>query len=135
MVKTSSGWDVSCPGHDDKRNPDLGVCEGQDGRILLKCRSGGCSTEAIVAALGLELRDLFPNSTAKRRQVATYSYESVDGEPLFQVVRFEPKDFRQRRRVDGRWVWNLGDVKRVLYRAPNVAAEAAAGGVVWDSGR
>jgi putative DNA primase/helicase len=46
-----------CPAHDD-RSPSLSICEGADGRILLKCFAG-CSPEAIVAALGLQMSDLF----------------------------------------------------------------------------
>src|SRR5579862_5360260 len=33
----------------------------------------------------------------QRRMVAEYDYRSESGELLFQVCRFEPKDFRQRR--------------------------------------
>jgi hypothetical protein len=55
-----------------------------------------------------------------RREVKAYDYVSEAGELLFQVVRFEPKDFRQRR-PDGRnrWVWNLDGTRRVLYRLPD----------------
>jgi hypothetical protein len=36
---------------------------------------------------------------------------------LYQVVRFAPKDFRQRRPDGpGGWTWNLKGVRRVLYR-------------------
>jgi putative DNA primase/helicase len=41
---------------------------------------------------------------------------------LFQVVRFDPKDFRQRRPHGDAWTWNLGDVRRVLYRLPELLA-------------
>ena len=52
------------------------------------------------------------------------------GEFLFQVVRYEPKTFRQRRRVvkmDGTsagisWEYNIKGISRVLYRLPKVAA-------------
>jgi hypothetical protein len=47
-----------CPGHTD-RNPSLHVSEAADGRVLLHCFAG-CTTETIVAALGLTLADLFP---------------------------------------------------------------------------
>src|SRR3954470_14083797 len=47
-----------CPGHAD-RNPSLHVSEAADGRVLLHCFAG-CTTETIVAALGLTLADLFP---------------------------------------------------------------------------
>jgi putative DNA primase/helicase len=43
--------------------------------------------------------------------------------PLFQTLRFFPKDFRQRR-PDGKgeWIWNLQGVRRVLYRLPELLA-------------
>jgi AAA domain len=60
---------------------------------------------------------------AKKQQlgkiVATYDYTGKDGTHLYQVVRYHPKDFRQRR-SDGKggWIWeNEGDV---LYRWPDL---------------
>ena len=49
--------------------------------------------------------------------VKTYDYKDESGQLLYQVVRYEPKDFRQRR-PDGQggWIWNLQGVRRVLYR-------------------
>jgi putative DNA primase/helicase len=114
-----SSW--TCPAHDDRR-PSLSVREGADGRLLLKCHRG-CSLEEILAALGLVERDLFPDGEREdhRREVATYDYTDEDGNLLFQVVRYHPKAFRQRR-PDGRggWIWNLDGVRRVLYRLPKV---------------
>lgn len=49
--------------------------------------------------------------------VATYSYVDESGTHLFDVVRFEPKDFRQRK-ADG--TWSMKGVVRVLYRLPEV---------------
>lgn len=46
-----------CPGHQDRR-PSLFVGE-REGRLLVYDRSQHCRPEAIVRALGLELRDLF----------------------------------------------------------------------------
>jgi hypothetical protein len=53
--------------------------------------------------------------------VATYDYTDQDGELLFQVCRFDPKDFRQRR-PDGHggWVWSVKGVKHVPYRLPRL---------------
>lgn len=53
--------------------------------------------------------------------VATYDYQGEDGELLFQTVRYNPKDFRQRR-PDGRggWIWNMKGVRRVPYRLPGL---------------
>ncbi|MBM4017429.1 MAG: DUF3987 domain-containing protein [Planctomycetes bacterium] len=57
------------------------------------------------------------------RIVAVYDYRDAAGRLLFQVVRFEPKDFRQRRPDGtGGWVWNLKGVSRVPYRLPELLA-------------
>lgn len=53
--------------------------------------------------------------------VAQYDYTDEMGNLLFQTVRLEPKDFRQRRLDEnGEWIWNLKDTRRVLYRLPHV---------------
>jgi putative DNA primase/helicase len=57
----------------------------------------------------------------KRRILATYDYPDRNGNLLFQVVRFEPKGFAQRRPdAKGDWAWNLDGVQRVIYRLPEV---------------
>jgi 5S rRNA maturation endonuclease (ribonuclease M5) len=95
----------------------------------LKCFAG-CTLESIMGTLGLKLADLFPPRTGngadpKGRIVATYDYTDEAGKLLFQCVRYEPKDFKQRRpdpQRPGTWVWNLKDTRRVLYRLPDVLA-------------
>jgi hypothetical protein len=52
--------------------------------------------------------------------VATYDYTDEAGALLYQVLRYEPKDFRQRRPNGSGWTWQLGDVRRVLYRLPEL---------------
>jgi hypothetical protein len=66
-------------------------------------------------------------SAAKPVMVARYDYTDENGELLFQVVRYEPKNFRQRR-PDGRggWVWQIGETRRVLYRLPELIKAVAA---------
>jgi hypothetical protein len=52
-----------------------------------------------------------------KRISAVYDYTNMKGELLFQVVRYEPKDFRQRRPDgNGDHIWNLKGTKLVLYR-------------------
>lgn len=51
-------WKACCPAHDD-RDPSLSIRETSDGKVLLHCWAG-CTATDITAALGLELRDLFP---------------------------------------------------------------------------
>ena len=60
-----NGWKASCPAHDD-RQPSLSVSVGDDGRVLLYCHAG-CKVEDVVSALGLEMRDLFPENPFDRR--------------------------------------------------------------------
>jgi hypothetical protein len=71
----------------------------------------------------------FPTS---RKIVKSYDYTDENGETLFQVVRYEPKDFRQRR-PDGHggWIYNLEGVPRVPYRLPQINEAIANGHPVF----
>ena len=51
-------WIAKCPAHED-RSPSLSISEADDGRLLVHC-FGGCPVHDVVAAVGLELSDLFP---------------------------------------------------------------------------
>ena len=62
----AGAWTACCPAHDDK-SPSLKITETADGVVLLKCWSG-CTAAEIVAAIGLELRDLFPVDDGKPRR-------------------------------------------------------------------
>ena len=65
--------------------------------------------------------------TPRKAVVANYDYTDVDGELLYQVLRFEPKDFRQRRPDgNGGWTWKLGEVRRVLFKLPELIEAVAA---------
>jgi putative DNA primase/helicase len=60
-------------------------------------------------------------SPKRPRIVATYDYTDEAGQLLYQAVRMDPKDFRQRRpNGNGGWVWKLKGVRPVLYRLPAV---------------
>lgn len=124
--RPGGGW--RCPAHDDRR-PSLSVSNG-NGRVLLHCQVG-CTIEAILGALKLEKADLFdePGERPERPQVVDrYRYLDEAGELLYEVLRLEGKQFRQRR-PDGQggWIWSLGDTRRVLYRLPGVLAAVADG--------
>src|SRR5262249_20181503 len=67
-----------------------------------------------------EARDLFDDGP-ERRIVAEYDYCDERGNLLFQVVRFDPKDFRQRRPDgNGGWARDLNGGRRVFYPLPEV---------------
>lgn len=57
-------WLACCPAHADHR-PSLSIRELDDGRILLHDFSGDCSAAEIVAAVGLDISDLFPPRSAE----------------------------------------------------------------------
>jgi AAA domain len=54
-------------------------------------------------------------------EIAHYDYVDEAGSLLFQVVRYEPKNFRQRRPDgNGGWVWQIGNARQVPYRLPEL---------------
>jgi hypothetical protein len=62
-------------------------------------------------------------SASRSPVVARYDYTDERGALLYQVQRHKPKRFTQRRpdRNNG-WSYQLGDVRRVLYRLPELLA-------------
>ena len=140
LKQTGPEWRGACPVHqgDDPNfagNPENGLayCHSQCGRgwsILqleqqLSGRTWKDCRQEINSIIGRPVR-----GPAKLTEVATYDYTDANGEFLFQVVRYEPKTFRQRRRVvrmDGTsagisWEYNIKGISRVLYRLPKVKA-------------
>lgn len=116
--RSGSAWMAKCPAHEDS-NPSLSIREDGE-KILLHCHAG-CAQRDVIAAL--KARGLWemapPTRTWARQIIAHYDYTDAAGELLFQAVRYEPKDFRQRR-PDGRggWIWKKGE--QVLYRLREV---------------
>jgi putative DNA primase/helicase len=122
--RNGPGYIAHCLAHDD-RHASLSVTEGADGRALLSCHAG-CSFENVIDALGLKNTDLFPKplkNKTRRTICARYDYNDEQGQLLSQALRYDPKGFAQRRPNGcGGWVYTLGDVRRVLYRLPELLA-------------
>lgn len=111
--RSGTEYVARCPSHQD-RNPSLSIRDAGN-QLLVYCHAG-CSQDAVIAAL--RGRGLWPGTGGI---VATYPYSDERGELLYEVVRFAPKEFRVRRpNGRGGWTWGLGDVRRVLYRLPDV---------------
>ena len=112
-------WTARCPAHDDNK-PSLSVSETGD-RILLHCHTG-CKTEAIVQALGLTMKDLFLDEGRDRQGfLDIYDYRDEEGNLLYQVCRKNSKGFVQRRPgTRKKWIYKVQDVRRVLYRLPEL---------------
>ena len=119
-------WMALCPAHND-RTPSLSVTALPD-KILVSCQAG-CHINAVLASLKIEMSDLYFDSHKAKSSAlegpkeiaATYNYHTQAGKVLFQVVRFEPKSFAQRR-PDGKegWTWGLRGIKPVIYHLPRV---------------
>jgi 5S rRNA maturation endonuclease (ribonuclease M5) len=120
-------WQAHCPCHDD-RKPSLSVGTG-DSKALLHCQAG-CDTEEVVHTIGLAMADLF-DQDQDRLITDEYNYTDEAGEPLFQVVRYAGKDFRQRRRTATGWRWKLDDTRRVLYRLPRIVEAVKSGRTIY----
>ncbi len=142
-VRTSGeGWEASCPvvanhsSGDKKRHLTIGL--GRNDAALVHCQKG-CTTEDVLGAIGLKLRDLYANQggdewTPRGPAVATYSYTDENNRVLFGVCRTVDKEFAQWRPDEtsksGRR-WRLDGVRRVLYRLPEVRRCAETGGVLY----
>lgn len=116
---------LRCPGHDDNRASLSVLPPKEDGWVRLKCHAG-CNQNQILAGAGLSLKHIEPATSQvqpirKKEIVATYNYTDETGTLLFQVVRYEPKDFRQRcPDGSGGWSWSTAGVRRVLFKLPDV---------------
>lgn len=130
-----------CPAHDDHAN-SLSVSAGKDGRILLKCHAG-CTAEEICSALGLTVKDLFPDAPGspsrpapaggsgkphpkaekkkgKKKIVARYDYYDRNGVFLYQKTRWryengEKSFLWSHKDSNGHWKDKRGDAPLILY--------------------
>jgi hypothetical protein len=142
--RTGASWMARCPAHDD-RDPSLSVSVGDTQPVVLHCHAG-CSTEAVLSALGLDVAAI---STERDPPVAygevgwelrgvgtlttVYPYRDAAGAEVMQVCRFRGptgKTFRQRRRDGDRWAWTAPP-EPPIYRLPEVLAAIEAGEVVY----
>ncbi len=134
-----SQWEAACPCHDDNEQ-SLCIGIGDTGSAVLFCQAG-CSTPDVLRSINAGYSDLFPSRVdaghgsnghagngkspgkPKPKLTATYDYHDATGNVAFQVCRFDPKDFKQRR-LDpahpGKHLWNMAGVERVLYRLPEL---------------
>ena len=134
VKRAGNGWQALCPAHEDKE-PSLHISQDDD-RLLIYCHAG-CRAEQVVQSLGLRMSDLFlqplaPARSAQKQIVATYDYTDSDGKLLFQVVRYAPKDFRQRRPDGaGGWLYNMQGIAPMLFHLPRLVDAVARGACLF----
>ena len=123
------GWKCRCPAHADAE-PSLHLEDAASGMVLASCFPCGhdkASRDRLVSAIADLGYALSPPrefhsasaSTPKKKIVVVYDYIDGLGKPIFQVVRYEPKDFKQRRPDgEGGWVWDTKGCPVLPYRLP-----------------
>ena len=118
VKQTRNGIEALCPSHDDK-NPSL-TASCNDEKILVTCHAG-CTFDQISSAIGMEQSKFFASKDmyTPKKIVATFPYTDKEDNLVYNIVRFEPKDFRPQR-ADGRWT--LEEVEKVPYRLPQMLA-------------
>lgn len=89
---SGSGWRADCPNGHTKARGSLAITEADDGRILLTCFA--ChDTPGILASLGLEMTDLFPerirDASEGTRKSARESFRRNAGRAALPVLRRE----------------------------------------------
>lgn len=120
---STGGLRARCPAHKGDRD-SLTVNLGDDGKLLTKCHSKGCSHASILAALGLKRpgRRRLPERAPDRR----WSYLDADGQEVGRIVRWDLPDGEKEvrpRRPDGRGGWEKREPARwPLYNLPDLLA-------------
>jgi putative DNA primase/helicase len=84
----------------------------------------GEAARELARTLGLEVDK--PARKGRRRVVASYDYLGPDGKLIFQVTRWEPKTFSQRRPDgNGGWINSVKDIELVPYHLPKIVQAKA----------
>jgi hypothetical protein len=121
------GVRCQCSGHGGT-DLNLVMHRGQKGGIVVHCKVHDCSEREIMAGVGLTVADLMPPPTQPNGRdpstapVARYRYNDREGHCLFEVWRFDPKEFRPYHLApDQQWKKGLPpSIPRVLYRLPEL---------------
>lgn len=69
-------WVALCPAHEDK-SPSLSVRDAGNGLVLAHCFAG-CGVDAVLAAVGLTLEDLFPDRLPVNHKSLRRSFPAAD---------------------------------------------------------
>jgi hypothetical protein len=131
---------AKCPFHADGGKPNFRLNERKETWFCDVCNIGGGVVEFVAQMTGELPAAVFsrwakdmregnkpvapkqpePSGPPKGEIVATYDYMDERNELAYQVCRLNPKSFRQRHMVNGKWVWSMEGVTRVLYRLPDI---------------
>jgi 5S rRNA maturation endonuclease (ribonuclease M5) len=102
--RSGKEWKALCPKHED-HEPSLAISEEKG---VFYCH--GCGWKGRLA-----------NKGTKPKVKEVYDYRDESGNLVFQILRYEPKNFKARRMgKNRRWVYNLDGVEPVPYRLPEL---------------
>ena len=137
-MRTQNTYRCHCPAHNDKE-PSLDITYNQsEGKTIMYCLSGGCSTEDILKSVGLKMSDLFDKSLEKNDEpekvelTNTYVYTDEKENPKHRSLRYKilnpknperTKTFTQQQYIDGKWINGTNQLKPedfYLYRYSKV---------------
>jgi len=120
-----------CPFHKDTK-PSLSVNLNDGHFHCFGCGEKGSVFDFYMKQNGVDFvgaKDALANvagiaTEPKKKILRTYDYTDEAGKLLCQTVRYDPKDFKQRR-PDGRggWIYDLHGVRLVPYHLPEVLKE------------
>ena len=124
-----NSFQCKCPAHDDKK-ASLTITE-EKGKLLLHCHAD-CKTEEVLAAVGLNFKDISDYQEPdwrkkleyfyKKKIETVYDYKTEKGEYLYSKVRFEGKVIRNVT-IDyenDTFVSKIDKKKQTLYKLPEV---------------
>jgi len=129
IVPLNSKNKACCPFHNEK-TPSFTVYPDSNSFYCYGCHASGDIfefTQKYFNKTFFEAKEILAKHAGiqtkkktKKQIVATYDYKQ-NGELKFQVVRFKPKDFRQRQPIknSNEWQWNLKGIKPIPYRVDN----------------
>lgn len=93
---------------------------GGGGLIDFEMKFSSCDRDTAWAHIG-EIVGEKQLGMAREKPEATYQYHDAGGKLLFEKLRFPGKRFSQRKPTGaGGWDYKLGDVKKPLYRLPDL---------------
>jgi DNA primase len=126
-IQRQSGdtYQAICPAHED-HSPSLSI-RIEDERVLLHCFAG-CSTDAVLASVGLSFDDLFIKTERQYnvnapQLLSTHHYYDEQNKLKYSVEKYlkdNKKQFRFYQFEDNKKIYNLKNVKKVLYRLPEL---------------
>ena len=110
--KEGKYWIAFCPFHSDLNRPNLSIDEEKKTYRCFVCNRRGFLYNPDYRRSG---------NSYNNKIITTYDYQDEQGNLFYQVVRFYPKRFCQRKPDgNGGWIWNIQGINPVLYRLPEI---------------